>query len=77
MSRISGDDTAGRHWEGERHGNTIEWKSNDGLKGTETVRDNPDGTTTGISSTGDVVPCHYDGETWHGNCPSGDYVEED
>lgn len=70
--RITADDDAGRHWEGEREGNTITWESNDGLKGTETLDNNGNG----VSTTGDVVPCDYaDDGTYTGDCPSGTYEE--
>jgi len=74
MTTYTGTDTAGREWTGEREGDQINWTSNDGLQGTETVEGGGDN-MHGTDATGDVVPCDYDGSTWEGDCPSGDYEE--
>jgi hypothetical protein len=77
MSKFFGRDERGTFWEGEKSGNTIKWEGSNGKKGTETVRDNGDGTMTGTSATGQVVPVNYDGEKWSGgNCIPGEYVEK-
>lgn len=77
MSIFKGWDKAGREWHGTKKGDTIEWESTDGLKGSERVVDLGNGRMRGVSTTGDVVPCDYDGETWEGDCPRGKYIRKD
>lgn len=76
--RYEGSDDAGRTWWGDREGDTILWRSNDDLSGTEKVVDLPDGGMSGVSATGDVKPCDYDGSHWDGRgaCPDGDYTKK-
>lgn len=79
--RMVGTDTEGVCWTGIRRGNHIDWESDTGLSGTETVRDNHDGTLTGLSSTGDVSPCDHTQDGWDGRgvVPDGTYesIEDD
>jgi hypothetical protein len=77
MGKIRGEDKDGVKWTGNVTGKTIEWISDHGHRGTEEVTRNSDGTMSGGKTTGDVVPCKYDGENWTGDCPPGTYKEED
>ncbi len=77
MSTLRGTDSDGREWNGTRDGDEIYWESDDGLSGTETVDRSSDGTMRGKRTTGDVVPCDYDGRRWHGDCPPGEYKESE
>lgn len=84
MVTIRGTDTQGVKWTGvvrsdddDDDESTIDWESDHGHSGTETVKRNSNGTMTGTKATDGVVPCEYDGEVWTsrdpGDCPSGEY----
>lgn len=79
MSKLQGVDKSGRVWTGVPDGNRIDWRSDDGLSGTEIVEKTADGRMRGVAATGDCKPCDYDGKNWNGRgaCPNGSYVESD
>ena len=77
LTTIIGDDTAGRTWRGELRGNVIYWTSDDGLSGTEVVKFLSGGRMRGISATGDVKCCYYSHGRWVGDCPDGEYQEDE